>query len=763
MRYDRAAFVASLLIGVCAMLDANATDDPSAPIDVFAASEEDLIGVEDAATKYPQYREQNVLVTNSGAVVVVCQGRNKSNWSDRSGQDLVVKRSLDSGKTWSKGKLVVTHGLRSICPNAAVYDRETNRIHVLYNLFSWDYPTPPKHIKGEHGENDCSQFVVTSDDEGETWSEPRDISQMIGANGAVAVFGSGEGIQLRLGPNAGRLLIAGGDFYKGKKVLCYLSDDHGETWRRGGVLERPKEMAMASETKIAEMPDGSLVLNSRSYVVTGEKERLRTRAFSQDGGESWTPLVNDPALETVSCNGSLIAVEHKSGKDGAVLLCSLPVGPKRTHGTVYISFDSGKTWPRRRLVVESGFAYSSLMTLPDGMIGLFYETEGYRQIRLVRFSLDWLLATEDNDVKTTKQAFTIPLIDLAHDTERQVVIDREKGQYLGHPTTVLLEDNKTMICVYPKGHGKGGIVMKRSADAGLTWSHRLPTPESWMTSKEVPTLYRVVDDDGKKRLIMFSGLYPIRMSVSEDDGATFSELEPIGDFGGIVAMACLTSLTTGAGHYITMFHDDGRFIFDGSQRADPRVMTLFQTLSKDGGLTWAPPREITKSSNVHLCEPGIIRSPDGKQLAVLLRENRRVMNSHVIFSDDEGATWSEPRELPSSLTGDRHTLRYGHDGRLVATFRDRTPAGYDSPTEGDWVAWIGTYEDIAEGREGQYRVRVMDNQHKWDCAYPGLELLPDGTFITTTYGHWTKGEEPYVVSVRFTLDELDAMASGTSR
>ena len=50
----------------------------------------------------------------------------------------------------------------------------------------------------------------------------------------------------------------------------------------------------------------------------------------------------------------------------------------------------------------------------------------------------------------------------------------------------------------------------------------------------------------------------------------------------------------------------------------------------------------------------------------------------------------------------------------------------------------------------------MDNTDEWDAAYPGLERLPDGTFVTTTYGHWTKGEPPYIVSVRFTLAELDA-------
>ncbi|MDG2222306.1 MAG: sialidase family protein, partial [Rubripirellula sp.] len=99
-------------------------------------------------------------------------------------------------------------------------------------------------------------------------------------------------------------------------------------------------------------------------------------------------------------------------------------------------------------------------------------------------------------------------IDLNDQVYRQVVVDHEAGQYLGHPTTCLLEDGKTMLCVYPQGHGRGTIVYKRSNDGGLTWSKRLPTPASWGTSKEVPTLHRVIGPDGKKRIIMWSGLYP---------------------------------------------------------------------------------------------------------------------------------------------------------------------------------------------------------------------------------------------------------------
>lgn len=351
------------------------------------------------------------------------------------------------------------------------------------------------------------------------------------------------------------------------------------------------------------------------------------------------------------------------------------------------------------------------------------------------------------------RGFTIPLIDLAAEPQRQVIVDREPGQYLGHPTTVLLEDSKTILCVYPKGHGRGPIIYRRSSDGGLTWSKRLPVPGSWASSKETPTIHRVADAAGKKRLIVWSGLYPARLAVSEDDGQSWSELRPSGGWGGIVVMGCLESLRTGQGHYLAMFHDDGRFFTAKPEMKNPAVFTLYKTLSTDGGLTWSMPETVWSGSEVQLCEPGLIRSPDGRQIAVLLRENARRKNSHVIFSDDEGRTWSAPRELPGALTGDRHCGKYGPDGRLFISFRDTT---LESPTKNDWAGWVGTYEDIAKGREGQYRVRLMKNHKSGDCAYPGVEVLPDGTFVTTTYGHWTPGEQPYIVSVRFRLSELDA-------
>ena len=84
-------------------------------------------------------------------------------------------------------------------------------------------------------------------------------------------------------------------------------------------------------------------------------------------------------------------------------------------------------------------------------------------------------------------------------------------------------------------------------------------------------------------------------------------------------------------------------------------------------------------------------------------------------------------------------------------------------TDGDCAAWVGTYEDIVNGKPGQYVLRLLDNKKGHDTTYPGVELLPDGTFVVTTYGHWEAGEEPYIMSTRYTLGELDARAAKVPR
>ncbi len=343
----------------------------------------------------------------------------------------------------------------------------------------------------------------------------------------------------------------------------------------------------------------------------------------------------------------------------------------------------------------------------------------------------------------------IPVIDISTEYQRRSIVDHVPGQYLGHPDTVLMADGRTIFAVYPLGHG-GPTVLRRSDDQGKTWSDRLVVPESWGRTANVPTIFRLTDPEGVERLIMFNnmarvneadlpgrGSNDLHQSISTDGGKTWTELRSSGIW---TPVAPNTVVPLSGSRYLTVFQLDGR---------------IEQSISSDGGQTWSAQRTIAYYPQAQLTEPALIVSPDGKQLAVLIRENTRKFNSMLIVSNDEGKTWSQPVELPDVLTGDRHMPKYAPDGRLVITFRDRQ---IGSPTYADFVAWVGTYDDLVNLRDGDYRVRILQNlRQDWDTGYAGLEVLPDGTLVSTTYVPLAPNQRPSVVSVRFSLPELDAM------
>jgi hypothetical protein len=352
---------------------------------------------------------------------------------------------------------------------------------------------------------------------------------------------------------------------------------------------------------------------------------------------------------------------------------------------------------------------------------------------------------------TASKEITIPTIDISEDTERQTVIAAgTKEVYQGHPTTVLMPDGKTIFCVWTYNHGGECGPMAKSADGGKTWSGLLPVDPSWKDTKNCPAVYRLTDRDGKARLVVFAMTKDreICRSYSEDDGETWSPMESIGSTKVVMPICTTIELK------------DGRILgMTNARRAndeDPYSNNVIQAFSEDGGLTWGDSEVVCDLPGLKPCEPCLIRSPDGKQLLCLLRQNTRTYNSMMMTSDDEGKTWSEAKEITASLTGDRHTARYLPDGRLLIVFRD---VAEKSPSFSHFAGWVGTYEDIMNGREGQYRVKLLHSHAGWDTGYPGLELLPDGTLVATTYIKYRPGEEKHsVVCTRFTMAELDALA-----
>lgn len=339
----------------------------------------------------------------------------------------------------------------------------------------------------------------------------------------------------------------------------------------------------------------------------------------------------------------------------------------------------------------------------------------------------------------------LPWVDLSGQKERQVIIAQGKADlYNGHPTTVMMDDDKTILCTWSYGHGGKASFLAESKDAGLTWQNR-KAPADWQDMSNCPSIYKLIDKQGKARIFVFCGEPKMGYSYSEDAGKTWS---PVRSLNKPCVMAFSSIVKLENGDYMGLYHR-------GNNDLDRPPLTLWKAISHDGGLTWDEPVMVGQMEGRSPCEPFVFRVPGGKRLVCVARENGRVGHSLMMFSDDEGTNWTPLMETPWGLTGDRHIIKFAPDGRMVAVFRDMAP---NSPTKGHFVAWIGNYKDLREGTSGQYKVKLLHSYAGSDCGYPGLEILPDGTIIALTYIKIRPGKEQHsVVEVRFKLDETDAM------
>lgn len=413
----------------------------------------------------------------------------------------------------------------------------------------------------------------------------------------------------------------------------------------------------------------------------------------------------------------------------------------------------------------------------------------------------------------TGSDYTIPVLDLSvmpddiKGTEYEYLYDLSvvdnSRDYMAHPDSVLLK-NGNILTMYPAGHGKGAVCNKISTDGGVTWSGEIGnTPASWENSLETPTVYRLEFSDGTPdKLIMISAnpKWPntdtpggFECSVSTDEGATWTEFRRF--YGNdseypvvpIVAMASLTRLKENGefvDKWMGFFHDSDFYNYK-----------TILTFDENGNMQWSVPekyfaeyREIEKSSN--MCEVEVIRSENGTgdELCLISRSNSKKINSLISFSQDEGKTWSEPKEAPAALNGERHKADYTPDGRLYITFRSierGQKAKQHSKlfaTKG-WiseglVAWVGTYDDLKNGTEGQYRIKLAhiyeDGQTmpeyyaEADTGYCGNVVLADGTIVTCGYGKFSPDEKTvnsdellktYICAKRINLKHTDELIS----
>lgn len=316
---------------------------------------------------YTCFRIPSMIQTDTGVLLAFAEGR-KGGCSDTGNIDLVLKRSNDGGKTWSKLEVIWNDGENTCGNPAPVVDKASGE---LFLLSTWNLGSDHEReiINGE-SKDTRRVFVLSSKNEGKSWSRPKEITEHVKqANWTWYATGPVSGIQLERGQFKGRLVIpcdyVESETKKGGSHVIY-SDDQGKTWALGGVVPGYN----LNESTVAELSDGRLMLNMRNY---GSADRTRKVSVSEDGGVSWTPAFDDEKLIEPVCQGSLVA--HALPGDGKNLLVfSNPAErSKRINMTVRFSTDDGSSWPFHIAIHKGPSAYSNLVPLKNGNLGLVFE------------------------------------------------------------------------------------------------------------------------------------------------------------------------------------------------------------------------------------------------------------------------------------------------------------------------------------------------------------------------------------------------------
>lgn len=363
--------------------------------DVFVAGQDGI----------SQYRIPGLVTSNKGTLLAFCDARVKRSGDPPNNIDLVMKRSADGGKTWGPLKTLVDNGEAAIADSCGLVDRQTGTIWI-FSVYAPEGVGSSNAAPGLSGATFMYK-AIKSDDDGETWSEPIDITPMVKKpEWSAGSTGVGKGIQMR----NGRLIVpryyadyhrpgsTGGEDSAYAASYVSYSDDHGQTWKIGAEAQ---SQGTTNECQVAELADGSLLLNMR-----GTRGNIRRIARSRDGGMTWSDLVEDAALIEPRCQGSLESYTDTISHDKSRLLFANPASLKRETMTVRLSYDDGHTWPVSKQLHAGPAAYSCLTVLSDMTAGCLYErgdNNAYEKITFARFNAEWLTDGEDTIAKKHQQ------------------------------------------------------------------------------------------------------------------------------------------------------------------------------------------------------------------------------------------------------------------------------------------------------------------------------------------------------------------------
>ncbi|MCL5019935.1 MAG: glycoside hydrolase [Patescibacteria group bacterium] len=341
---------------------------------------------------YNTFRIPAIVVSPKGVILAFCEGR-KYEAQDAGKIDLLLKRSMDGGRTWGPIQVIASGPDLRCGDPTPVIDRKTGAILLLYMKFSASLTVPdllagkgPKHV-----------IVCKSTDNGATWSEGKEITaQVKGPGWDTYATGPCHGIQL----TNGRIVIPcyhlfeaqtlenEGEFYASHLIY---SDDGGENWKVGGVAGQ-----WSDECTVEQTADGAIYVNFRYE----NKTSTRFQAWSYDNGETLTGFSEAKELIDPQCQGSVIRfTEEKRHGKNRILFVNLSSKTTRDHLRVRLSYDECKSWQVSKLVNEGPSGYSDLAIYTDQSVLCLYERgikRYYERITFARFNLEWLTENVDH-------------------------------------------------------------------------------------------------------------------------------------------------------------------------------------------------------------------------------------------------------------------------------------------------------------------------------------------------------------------------------
>ena len=326
---------------------------------------------------YHTYRIPALIVAPDNTILAFCEARRNSP-SDSGDIDIALRRSFDNGNTWQSMEIIAADGKDTIGNPCPVVDKDTGTIWLPFCR------------------NNDRVYVMKSTDNGATWSIPVEITKDVNLFSSLKRYcdenmelpswgwyatGPGHGIQLE----NGRLVIPC-DHKEGEKQHSHIfySDDHGCSWKLGGVLSEDTD-----ECELVQTCDGFLYINMRSY----KGHNRRAYAWSKDSGITWSEVCEDENLIEPVCQASIVRFTDEDSYDKNRVLFSNPANTNREKMTVRVSYDECRTWTISKVLNPGPSGYSDLAIASDMTICCLYERgeSNYREtITLAQFNIEWL-------------------------------------------------------------------------------------------------------------------------------------------------------------------------------------------------------------------------------------------------------------------------------------------------------------------------------------------------------------------------------------